>query len=309
LVDLTITRHNYEEGAIIRVTGTTNYDQRYDVREGSTTDKVRVQAPYVAETFVKNLDAAAAVDAGGGFVDIPLTGHGYTKGSGNHVTLAGTTNYNGVHQVTSGSTTNFIRIAATFTAETFTGSETCNAASCTNKSILKFQGFNVGLQNVFIEKAACNCLEAKTGQINALHVDNVECQFAGGAGMVLHGINKIFGTKLSVENNGIGIVFKSSNDNAHTIPDSYFGKMDGIYLEAMRGPAIIAFGVQDLIIEGMHPFNDAEISLRSVYRKGRMLGCNSVIIDCTDQRGGKILIDEGCNGNVVYAPPLSDTNF
>lgn len=70
---------------------------------------------------VQTLNAAAAVDAGGGLVDIPITGHGYAVGA--RIGLAGTTNYDGHHYVVAVPDVNTIRIATTFNAETFAGTE------------------------------------------------------------------------------------------------------------------------------------------------------------------------------------------
>lgn len=70
---------------------------------------------------VQTLNAAAAVDAGGGLVDIAITGHGYAVG--NRIGIAGTTNYDGHHYVTAVPDANTVRITTTFQAETFAGTE------------------------------------------------------------------------------------------------------------------------------------------------------------------------------------------
>lgn len=71
------------------------------------------------------LNAAAAVDAGGGIVTIPMTGHGFNVGS--YVQIGGTDNYDGVHKIIAKATNTF-NIYATFVAETFAGTDTVKAA-------------------------------------------------------------------------------------------------------------------------------------------------------------------------------------
>ena len=75
-------------------------------------------------SFEQSLNAAAATNDGGGLVGIPLTSHGYSEGD--IVLLNGTTNYDGVHTLPSQSTgtANAFVITATYSAETFTGTET-----------------------------------------------------------------------------------------------------------------------------------------------------------------------------------------
>jgi hypothetical protein len=72
-------------------------------------------------TITDTIDNAGAVDKGSGLVGIPVTGHAFI--AGNEVTIAGTTNYNGVEDIVS-QTTNEIVITASFVSETFGGSET-----------------------------------------------------------------------------------------------------------------------------------------------------------------------------------------
>jgi len=82
----------------------------------------------------QNLDAAAAVDKGGGLVGIPVTGHGYSAGE--YVTIARTTNYNGTYLLDSTTSTNELVITETYNAETFAGSETViQQASAVNKGL------------------------------------------------------------------------------------------------------------------------------------------------------------------------------
>ncbi len=68
----------------------------------------------------KTIDATAAVDKTGGEVGIPLTSHGLAAGT--YVIISGTINYDGKYLINS-TTTNEIVITATYTAETFAGTE------------------------------------------------------------------------------------------------------------------------------------------------------------------------------------------
>jgi hypothetical protein len=73
--------------------------------------------PAVSDT----LDAGPAVDKGGGLVGLPITGHAFLVGQ--VVTIAGTDHYDGAYAIVS-QTANEIVITATYTAETFAGTET-----------------------------------------------------------------------------------------------------------------------------------------------------------------------------------------
>jgi len=70
----------------------------------------------------QNIDNAAAVNVGGGLVDIPVTGHGYSVGMA--VEIEFSVSYDGNFIVQAGTTSNFIRISSVFTAEFFAGTET-----------------------------------------------------------------------------------------------------------------------------------------------------------------------------------------
>ena len=82
-------------------------------REGSTV--VGTLRGTVAATRM-NCAALAVVDATGGKVDIPCTGHGFAVGS--TVKVVGTVNYDGSYTVLSGTTTDLVRITKTYVAET-----------------------------------------------------------------------------------------------------------------------------------------------------------------------------------------------
>jgi hypothetical protein len=70
----------------------------------------------IFESMPHNLDSAAAVDAGGGSVDIPLTAHSFSVGE--TVRLVNTRNYDGQYTITAIDTNDFT-ISATYVAETF----------------------------------------------------------------------------------------------------------------------------------------------------------------------------------------------
>ena len=90
-------------------------------RGGSgTTDDQKGDFTRVNEV-ADTIDNAAAVDKGGGLVGIPITGHAFS--ADDPVTIAGTTNYNGVFKIIS-ETVNEIVITATYVGETFAGTET-----------------------------------------------------------------------------------------------------------------------------------------------------------------------------------------
>jgi hypothetical protein len=63
-------------------------------------------------------DASAVVDPGGGLVNLPFTGHGFTIGD--PVVIVGTTNYDDTHTLQAGTTADVLQITATYVAETLT---------------------------------------------------------------------------------------------------------------------------------------------------------------------------------------------
>ena len=65
------------------------------------------------------INAAAAVNVGGGVVGIPVTGQ--TFNTGDAITITGTVNYNGAYTVLASSTANQVNITAAYVAETFDG--------------------------------------------------------------------------------------------------------------------------------------------------------------------------------------------
>ena len=86
-------------------------------------------APVTAPPATKNLNNAAAVDKVGDYVGITITSHPFVAGE--TVVIAGSVNYNGTHVITS-KTTHEIVIPSLYTAETFTGAETCISGKYTH---------------------------------------------------------------------------------------------------------------------------------------------------------------------------------
>lgn len=76
----------------------------------------------IYDTTLLTLDAAAAVNVGGGTVGLPYTDNPFV--SGEVIKVAGTTNYNGDQTLTAGTTTSQLQFTDTFGAETFDGTET-----------------------------------------------------------------------------------------------------------------------------------------------------------------------------------------
>ncbi len=82
---------------------------------------------YLHTEFLRNtraatlLDAAPAVDAGGGLVTIPVTGHAYS--ASDYITIRGTGNYDGTYLIASVVAATSINITTTYVSETFAGTE------------------------------------------------------------------------------------------------------------------------------------------------------------------------------------------
>lgn len=82
-------------------------------------------SPTNVATIADVLVAAAAIDAGGGLVTIPVTAHSFTVGL--WIEIASTTNYDGVFEVIA-IATNSVDITATFVSETFAITDTITTA-------------------------------------------------------------------------------------------------------------------------------------------------------------------------------------
>lgn len=90
-----------------------------DAKTSAYDNGASVKAYMFESSALHALDAAAAVDKGGGEVGIPITGH--TLIAGGWVRFAGPVNYQAYYEIQS-QTTDEIVITATYVAETFTAS-------------------------------------------------------------------------------------------------------------------------------------------------------------------------------------------
>ncbi len=102
-----------------------------------TTETAITIDPTNADTFERLLDNAAAVDQGGtpNIVRIPSTGHGFL--ASDYVTILGTTNYDGVYEISAINDVDTFDIEVAFTAETFGGTESAASEvvlTATNKA-------------------------------------------------------------------------------------------------------------------------------------------------------------------------------
>jgi len=83
-------------------------------------------SPTNVATIADLLDNAAAVDAGGGLVTLPVDAHVFTAGQ--WIEITNTTNYDGVFEIVSIVALVSVTITSAFTAETFAGTETITTA-------------------------------------------------------------------------------------------------------------------------------------------------------------------------------------
>ena len=110
--------------ATLRIPISSDADESADGFGLTNTNALSAIAAVTLDSNEQTLNNAAAVDEGGGDVGIPLTGHG--RSEGDVVLINGTNNYGGVYTLpaqTKGDA-NKIIIEATYTAETFEGTET-----------------------------------------------------------------------------------------------------------------------------------------------------------------------------------------
>lgn len=141
-VGIPCTGHPFAAEDVVFFSGTTNYNGAFILTDATTANELVIETTYVAETFDGSdvvrankstghfegitlyIDAAAAVDKGGGLVGIPLTGQPYA--TGDQIEIRGTTNYDGTYAVDASSSANEIVITASYVGETFGGTETVN---------------------------------------------------------------------------------------------------------------------------------------------------------------------------------------
>lgn len=134
VVGIPATAHPFFPGNAVTITGCPQYNGAYIVLPTTAINQVDITAVFNGGL----LDNAAAVDAGGGVVSIPITAHPYTPGE--TIRIAGTVNYNDDYVVLASSTADFVDITEAYNAEVFAGTETHN---------LVFDGVNdsIGLTN------------------------------------------------------------------------------------------------------------------------------------------------------------------
>jgi hypothetical protein len=116
VVGIPLTGQPFTTGDSITITGCPQYNGTYTVLASSSVNQVDITA-----TFNGGLiDAAAAVDKGGGKVGIPITGHPYATGE--KITIANAhANYNGLKTVDATSSVNEVVITAVYAAYNFDG--------------------------------------------------------------------------------------------------------------------------------------------------------------------------------------------
>ena len=99
----------------------------------------------------KTLDAAVAVDKGGGQVGIPLTAHGFA--AGDYVTIGLTVYYNGEYRIVSVTANEFV-ITATYVAETFVATNTAKARTPLRISVSGIDTYDMVIESdstIYIE--------------------------------------------------------------------------------------------------------------------------------------------------------------
>lgn len=101
--------------------GISNYEITYFTENGAVWG-----VPITADAVLTLRLSGSARDAGGGFVGLTAVGHPFSEGQVIQIAGAagGGLTYNGLHTLTSGTTTNEMVFSATFNAETFDGTET-----------------------------------------------------------------------------------------------------------------------------------------------------------------------------------------
>lgn len=135
----------------------------------------------------QTIDNAAAVDKGGGLVGIPVTAHGLS--AGDSIAIDDTTNYDGWYLIVS-QTTNEIVITATYSAETFAGTETLHEAPGPNTNVLSDlqeiaagNGYSAGGEAVARDATTGfdNLTEDDPNDQAYLQLQNVEWTASGGS--------------------------------------------------------------------------------------------------------------------------------
>lgn len=129
-VGLPCSPHSYVQDTVITITGTNSYDGVHRLQHGTDEEVLVIKSAFAAETLTSTATAhrglgaflsGAAKDFGGGRVTLPVAGVGVALHAGESVIITGTTNYDGVHILDSGTTTRRLIVKTAFTAETFDG--------------------------------------------------------------------------------------------------------------------------------------------------------------------------------------------
>lgn len=134
-VGLPCTGHGLAVGAPVVISGTSHYDGAYVLAAGTSENELVIAAPHAPETLDGTetvdlarqitLDVGDAVNVGNGKVGLPCAGHGLPMGA--EITVDGTTSYDGTYLVLRGTTSALLLVETSYTAETFSGTETVTA--------------------------------------------------------------------------------------------------------------------------------------------------------------------------------------
>ena len=161
-------------------------------------------------------NAAAAVDKGAGKVGIPDTAHGFATGQS--ITIAGTTNYNGTFTVDATSSANEIVITATFVAETFATTD-----SAVPNTAYNFR--NIGLAGN-TKDVRVDFPSGSTVTINVLE---------GGTSLVAGNIDNVNASTIVINNATVITLVNVKDNNAVNLPNAR------VILEAADGAGDFPF--------------------------------------------------------------------
>ena len=120
MVGIPVTEHGFSVGDFIRIENTVNYDNRYILQDGTTTDQVVIYnaTGFESETFGADdiISKQSTVDLGDNRVGIPIGAHSFS--ANDSFVLSGTTHYDRVWPIES-VTTNQVVIVAEYLQENF----------------------------------------------------------------------------------------------------------------------------------------------------------------------------------------------
>lgn len=124
-VGIPVAAHSFFAGQSVTIAGTANYNGAYTLPDQTTggATVVVISHAYTAETFLGTepiaITNSSVVDNGDGTVNIPCPAHGFV--SGQDVTVAGTTNYDGAYIIGSQADPDWLTITGTYVAEQIEG--------------------------------------------------------------------------------------------------------------------------------------------------------------------------------------------